>query len=249
MSAGFRGEQSRTNPAADRVAVVTGASRGIGAQLAGALSEDGFTVVLVGRHQRTLETAADWLSGPALPVCGDVTDPADVQRIVRTVRAELGRVDVLVNNAGARERDSTKPWEADADDWWHVVEVNLRGVMLMSSAVLPGMLDRRSGRIIDVSSGTGQRAEPRYSAYSVSKSAALRWTDNVVAGLGEDSPVRVVSASPGLVRTDMTETMWGPAGTVEFGSIDPMVGFVRRFAAGELDHLHGQFVHTVKDDY
>ncbi|MGI8993441.1 MAG: SDR family oxidoreductase, partial [Nocardioidaceae bacterium] len=142
---------------------------------------------------------------------------------------------------------------ADADDWWHVVGVNLRGVVLMTSAVLPAMIARGSGRVVDLGSGAGQRPEPRYSAYSVSKAAALQWMHNVVAALGGDSAVRVVSASPGLVRTDMTETMWAdPAGSdakLEFGSVDPLLRFVQRFAAGELDHLHGQFVHTVKDGY
>jgi NAD(P)-dependent dehydrogenase (short-subunit alcohol dehydrogenase family) len=73
--------------------------------------------------------------------------------------------------------------------------------------------------------------------------------DNVAAALGDDSPVRVVSASPGLVRTDMTETMWGPAVGVDFGSLDPMRRFVRRFATGELDHLHGAFVEVAREGY
>ena len=95
----------------------------------------------------------------------------------------------------------------------------------------------------------GQRAVPRYSAYSVSKAAALRWLDNVAAALGEDSPIRVVSVSPGVVHTDMTMEMFDPGDGVEFGDLAPVTGFVRRFARGDLDHLHGQFVHAVKDSY
>ena len=230
-------------------ALVTGAGRGIGAELARALADEGFAVGLLGRDRAKLEGTAAELDAPTHVVTADVTQPADVERAVAAVIADLGPVDVLVNNAGLREQRSTLPWEADPGDWWQVMAVNIRGVMLMTSAVLPGMVERGSGRVIDVGSGAGRRAEPRYSAYSVSKSAALRWMDNVAAALGDDSPVRVVSASPGLVRTDMTETMWGPAVGVDFGSLDPMRRFVRRFATGELDHLHGAFVEVAREGY
>ncbi len=232
-----------------RIALVTGAGRGIGAQLARTLADEGFAVGLVGRTRADLDAVAAELDGPTHVVTADVTQPGEVEQAVAAVTAGLGPIDVLVNNAGLREQRSTLPWEADPDDWWRVMEVNLRGIMLMTSAVLPGMVERGSGRVIDVGSGAGQRAEPRYSAYSVSKAAALHWMDNVATGLGDDSPVRVVSASPGLVRTDMTETMWGSADDVDFGSLDPMKRFVRRFATAELDHLHGRFVQVAKEGY
>ncbi len=234
---------------AGRVALVTGAGRGIGSKLAEALAEEGFSLGLVGRTRGPLEAVAAELTVATHVVTTDVTQPGEVALAVDAVTTTLGPVDVLVNNAGVREQRASTPWEADAEDWWRVMEVNLRGVVLMTSAVLPGMLERGSGRVVDVGSGAGQRAEPRYSAYSVSKSAALRWMDNVVAALPDESPVRLVSASPGLVRTDMTETMWGPPGDVEFGTVDPMTRFVRRFANGELDHLHGRFVHVAKEGY
>ena len=232
-----------------KVALVTGAGRGIGAELARTLADEGFALGLMGRHRSPLEQVAASLDVPAHVVTAYVTQPTDVTRAVEAVISALGPIDVLVNNAGLREQEPSLPWDADANDWWRVMEVNLRGVVLMTSAVLPTMVERGSGRVVDVGSGAGQRAEPRYSAYSVSKSAALRWMDNVAAALGDDSPVRVVSASPGLVRTDMTETMWGPAEDVDFGSLDPMKRFVRRFATGELDHLHGAFVQVAKEGY
>ena len=233
------------------VALVTGAGRGIGAELSRMLAGEGYAVGLLGRDEQKLTVVAEQLDVPTRVVRADVTVPADARAAVAAVRADLGPIDLLVNNAGIREQRSTLPWEADAHDWLHVVEVNLRGVVLVTSAVLPLMVARGSGRVVDLGSGVGQRAEPRYSAYSVSKSAALHWLQNVVTALGDDPQVRLVSASPGLVRTDMTETMWGGTGEdpVEFGSLEPLLRFVRRFAAGELDHLHGQFVHTVKDGY
>ncbi len=231
-----------------KVALVTGASKGIGAELAAALSEQGYAVGLVARDAQRLEQVAESLPH-ACVAPADVTDPRQAGTAVATVTDALGDIDVLVNNAGLREERSTLPWEADPTDWWRVVEVNLRGVVVMTSAVLPRMLANGAGRIIDVNSGAGQRAEPRYSAYSVSKAAALHWMHNVVAGLGDASPIRVVAASPGLVHTDMTDTMWGPPGSVDFGEIGPMRRFVCRFADGELDHLHGTFVHTAREGY
>ena len=213
------------------------------------LAGEGYALALLGRDRARLDVVADACDVPTCVVTADVSDPAEVSKAVATAVDTLGPIDLLINNAGVREQESTLPWEADTDDWWRVLEVNVRGVVLVTSAVLPAMVERGSGRIVDLGSGTGQRAEPRYSAYSVSKSAALRWLDNVAAGLGDDSRVRVVSVSPGVVRTDMTETMWGDADAVEFGSLDPLLRFVRRFAAGDLDHLHGEFVHAVKDGY
>ena len=232
-----------------KVALVTGAGRGIGAELARTLADEGFALGLTGRDRCRLAQVAADLDVPAHVVTADVTQPAEVTRAVQAVMSALGPIDVLVNNAGLREQQSSLPWAADAHDWWRVMEVNLRGVVLMTSAVLPAMVERGSGRVVDVGSGAGQRPEPRYSAYSVSKSAALHWMQNVVAALGDSPQVRVVSASPGLVQTDMTETMWGPADDVDFGSLDPMKRFVRRFASGELDHLHGAFVQVAKEGY
>jgi NAD(P)-dependent dehydrogenase (short-subunit alcohol dehydrogenase family) len=229
------------------VAIVTGGTRGIGRRLATVLAEDGFSVAVVGRDQARLDETTSEIDG-SVGLRGDVSRPVDVHAIVAEVTALWGRVDVLVNNAGVRD-ERALPWEADVDDWWRTIEVNVRGVMLMTAAVLPGMIARGRGRVVDLGSGIGLRAEPRYSAYSVSKAAALRWIDNVAAALGPDSPIRVVSVSPGLVRTDMTETMWDAADDVAFGSTEPVERFVRRFAAGELDHLHGHFVHAVHDEF
>ncbi len=231
------------------VALITGAGRGIGAGVARTLAAEGFAIGLVGRTEETLHAVARTLTAQHLVAAADVSDPDDVRAAVEAVTSRLGPIDVLVNNAGVRDKRVEAPWLADPPDWWRVLEVNVRGVMLMTSAVLPGMLARGAGRVVDLGSGLGRRAEPRFSAYSVSKAAALRWLDNVATALGEESPVRVVSVSPGLVRTDMTDTMWDDSDDVTFGEATPVLEFVRRFATGELDHLHGQFVHAVNDAY
>jgi 3-oxoacyl-[acyl-carrier protein] reductase len=231
-----------------RVALVTGAGRGLGRDLARALSAAGLSVGLVGRNPERLEEVESELDGPSFSVPADVTKPPFVEQAVSVIEDKLGPVDLLVNNAGLRDPARAMPWEADPLEWWQVMEVNLLGPVLVAHEVVPRMLRRGSGRVLELASGVGLRAEAQYSAYSTSKAGLLRWVDNLAAGLGGDTGVRVLAASPGLVRTDMTEQMWDGLPESAYGSAEPVCALARRFAAGELDALHGWYVHAAKDD-
>nr|MBA2770221.1 SDR family oxidoreductase [Sporichthyaceae bacterium] len=232
-------------------ALVTGAGRGIGREIALGLARDGAQVALLGRNRRTLEdTAAACASAGASATAvlpADVTDRRAVASAVTAVTRELGPVDLAVANAGVREAGAASPWAADPDDWWQVIETNLRGVFHIDREVVPGMVARGSGRVLHVGSGMGQRPHPEWSAYAVSKAALSRLTDSLAAALA-GTGVTVLEMSPGLVRTDMTETMWGPAEDQPWSPAARMVAAVRRFAAGDLDALHGRFVHAARDD-
>ena len=237
----------------EQVALVTGAGRGIGREIAVALAREGMRVGLVGRTPATLASAADACTSAgaadAVGAPADVTDRVAVARAVATVVDRLGPVDLLVANAGAREETAARPWETDPDEWWRVVETNLRGVLLLDHAVVPAMVERARGRVLHVGSGMGQRPRPRgeWSAYSVSKAGLARLTDSLASGL-DGTGVTVLEMSPGLVRTDMTETMWGPADEQTWSPVGAMTGAVVRFARGDLDALHGRFVHAARDD-
>ena len=237
-------------PLAGQVALVSGAGRGIGRELALGLAAAGARVGLVGRTRSSLdavlhECAA--LGASAVAVPADVADRDRARAAVDTVVRDLGPVDLLVTNAGLRERAAAAPWEADPDDWWRVVETNLRGTFLLDRLVLPAMVGRGAGRVLHVGSGMGQRANPDWSAYAVSKAAVSRLTDSLAAAL-DGTGVTVLEVSPGLVRTDMTETMWGPPEQQAWNPAQQVVDLAVRFAAGELDALHGRFVHAVRDD-
>lgn len=237
-------------PLAGQVALVSGAGRGIGRELALGLAAAGARVGLVGRTRSSLdavlhECAA--LGARAVAVPADVADRDRARAAVDTVVRDLGPVDLLVTNAGLRERAAAAPWEADPDDWWRVVETNLRGTFLLDRLVLPAMVGRGAGRVLHVGSGMGQRANPDWSAYAVSKAAVSRLTDSLAAAL-DGTGVTVLEVSPGLVRTDMTETMWGPPEQQAWNPAQQVVDLAVRFAAGELDALHGRFVHAVRDD-
>jgi NAD(P)-dependent dehydrogenase (short-subunit alcohol dehydrogenase family) len=233
-----------------QVALVSGAGRGIGRAVAVGLAESGAAVGLLGRSRPALDAAlrecAD-LGAKAVALPVDVTDPARAKAAVESVERDLGPVDLLVTNAGLRDAAATLPWETDPDDWWRVVETNLRGTYLLDRLVLPGMVARGHGRVLHVGSGMGQRPHPDWSGYSVSKAAVGRLTDTLAAALG-GTGVTLLEVSPGLVRTDMTETMWGPPDEQPWNDVSRVVGVVRRFAAGDLDALHGRFVHAARDD-
>lgn len=234
-----------------QVALVTGAGRGIGREIALGLARAGMAVGCVGRTAEPINEVAEQAaarSGVAVhKVVADVTDRRLVNAAVRGVEDALGPIDLLVNNAGIRDRDAALPWEADPDDWWKTVETNVRGPFLLAQAVLPGMLRRRRGRVVTLASGVGLRQETEYSAYAVGKAAANRLTD-CLAGAVANTGVVVLDLSPGLVRTDMTEGMWPELDADAYGGTEPIVEAVLAVARGELDPLHGRFVHAVKDD-
>ena len=244
------GDVDRPEGLQGRVALVSGAGRGIGREVALALAAAGARVGLLGRTRTALEEVLRECArrgARAVAVPADVADPGQAAAAVDTVVRDLGPVDLLVPNAGLRERDKALPWETDPADWWRVVETNLRGTFLLDRFVVPAMVERGSGRVLHVGSGMGQRANPDWSAYAVSKAAVSRLTDSLavaVAGAG----VTVLEVSPGLVRTDMTETMWGPPDEQPWNPVDRFTDVVLKFARGELDALHGRFVHASRDD-
>jgi NAD(P)-dependent dehydrogenase (short-subunit alcohol dehydrogenase family) len=241
-----------TDPTASGVALVTGAGRGIGRAVSLALAAQGWSVGLLGRSRGPLDDVLRDIArggGRAVAVPADVTHRDQVRAAVDTVSRDLGSPDLVVSNAGLREQATGVPWEVDADEWWRVVETNLRGPFLLAHEVLPAMVTRGSGRLLHIGSGMGQRPQPggRWSAYSVSKAALGRLTDTLAAGL-DGSGVTVLETSPGLVRTDMTETMWGPPDEQSWNPVEQITSLVLRFARGDLDALHGRFVHASRDD-
>lgn len=233
------------------VALVSGGGRGVGREIALGLARDGHAVGLLGRTPGSLTETAQACRAAgapaALPVAADVTDWSALTVAVESVERALGPVDLLVANAGLREQRAADPWEADPADWWRVVETNLRGAFHLDRAVVPGMVARGRGRVLHIGSGMGQWPNPEWSAYAASKAALARLTDSLATALA-GSGVVVLEASPGLVRTDMTETMWGPPDEQPWNPMGRIVDLARRFAAGELDALHGRFVHAARDD-
>jgi ribitol 2-dehydrogenase len=194
-------DQVPTAPAAaERIAVVTGASSGIGLAVARSLSEGGARVVLAARSLDRLEAAAAELPGPAIVVRADVTDPAAAGAVVGRTLQQYGRVDVLVANAGIYVQGNV--WENDPEDISRLIATNVTGVIRFVQAVLPRMIERGRGDVVVTSSVSGHQAIPWEPVYSASKHALQSFVHGVrqqLIGTG----VRIMSIAPGVVLNDL----------------------------------------------
>jgi NAD(P)-dependent dehydrogenase (short-subunit alcohol dehydrogenase family) len=241
-------------PDLPRTAVVTGAGRGIGRGLALGLVSHGYDVALLGRTPAHLEAVAAEARGLTVeggdPRCVvaavDLTDTAAVRVAAAQVEAELGGVGLLVNNAGVLEGRETPFAADDVDDMWRVVENNLRGPMNMTHALLPGMLARGGGRIVNINSGAGHRPARLYTGYAVSKGALARLTTLIDAQY-RDAGIRIFDLAPGVVPTDMTAGMPVHRGRTRWMPIEASIELVLAVADGTLDRLSGRFLRAGDD--
>ena len=241
-----------------QVAVVTGAGRGIGRGVALALVQAGAKVAALARTQSEIEEIAALIkkSGVAQAFAVDVTDASGVCCAMEKVEAALGPIDVLINNAGQLGRIG--PFvDSDPGEWWHVLDVNLRGPMLCARAVLPGMMARGHERIVNIASGV--LPFPCLSAYVTSKTALVRFSETLAAETRAHG-VHVFAIGPGTTPTAMSEhsltseegRRWIPwFGRIFTEKLDvPMerpVRLVVDLASGRVDALSGRLL-TVFDD-
>jgi NAD(P)-dependent dehydrogenase (short-subunit alcohol dehydrogenase family) len=234
-----------------QVALVTGASSGIGRHLATGLARRGMVVAGMARSGDILAGAmakvAEDTGARTLAVPADVTDRASVEEAVARVTAELGNVDLLVNNAGLIDAAEVPLWEADPDQWWDVVASHVKGAFLLCRTVVPWMLLRNRGRIVNIASGQSVRVNPVYSAYGVAKTGLMRITEALHASL-EGSEVTAFDLAPGVVDTPMTRSMSIWEGRTDWTPPEHVVEFVAAIARGELDQWSGRLVRVGADD-
>lgn len=234
---------------AGQVALITGGGRGIGRATALALSRAGVKIAVAARSRDELDETVRLVQqqgGQAIAFALDVTDQAAIERVVGETIRQLGPIDLLMNNA-AMTGAADQGWEL-ADDWWRVIEVNLRGPYLCARAVLPGMVARQRGRIINVSSNAGVRPTPPYSAYSTSKAALIRLTDSL-AEMTQAQGICVFGISPGMVKTAMTDAMPVMRNKPEADWVAPerAAELCVFLASGQADRLSGRYVHVLDD--
>lgn len=195
---------SATAPLAGRHAVVTGASRGIGAVIAAALAGEGVCVSLLGRNAGNLQRVSDEMAGNgrAFPIPTDITDPAAVQGAFAAARARFGPVHLLINNAG--QAASAKFTDTDEALWGRLFAVNLTGTYLAARQAVPDMLSEGFGRIVNIASTAGLRGAPYISAYASSKHAVIGLTRSLALEYaGRNMTVNAIC--PGFVDTDIVK--------------------------------------------
>ncbi|WP_263119191.1 SDR family oxidoreductase [Cellulomonas sp. RIT-PI-Y] len=235
-----------------RTALVTGAGRGIGRGLALGLGSAGWDLALVGRTPGHLEAVAAEIGAAhpdrtVLALPADVTDAAQVAEVVAAAERGLpGGIGLLVNNAGVIERQEVDLAADDVEDVWRVIEVNVRGPLLVTHAVLPGMLARGAGHVVNINSGSGHRPSGVYTGYGISKGALARLTTLVHTQVA-DRGVRVLDVAPGVVVTDMTQAMPLHDGRAEWTPVEASVDLIDAFGSGRLDALSGRFVRAGTD--
>jgi 3-oxoacyl-[acyl-carrier protein] reductase len=190
-----------------RIAVVTGAAKGIGRSIAARLLTAGAAVCLWDRAPEALtRTAYDLAAlGTVETVTVDVTDPAAVSAAVQATRERLGGLDILVNNAGIAGPNHPL-WEYPLEAWREVVEVNLLGTFYCCRAVVPGMLESGYGRIINIASIAGKDGNPQASAYSASKAGVIGLTKSLGKELARQG-ILVNCVTPAAVETDLFQQM------------------------------------------
>jgi NAD(P)-dependent dehydrogenase (short-subunit alcohol dehydrogenase family) len=185
-----------------RVAIVTGAGSGIGRGIAIVLAREGADLMLTDLDEALAQGVADEVGGTALQ--HDVTSWESCERVVADTLERKGRVDVLVNNAGVSK--SVPFHELDEAEWERVHDVNAKGVFLCCRAVVPHMMERRSGRIVNVSSMVGKEAIPFFVHYCASKFAVIGLTQGLAKELAPYD-VNVNAVCPGVVRTPLWEPL------------------------------------------
>ncbi|MDP4162360.1 MAG: 3-ketoacyl-ACP reductase [Bacillota bacterium] len=184
-------------------ALITGAGRGIGRATAIALAKEGVNIGMVGLTMANLEKVSAELEQYGVNVSAavaDVTDLESVTHALEHIKSDLGQVDILINNAGTAKFGGFL--ELAPEEWENIIRVNLMGVYNVTRAVLPEMIERKSGDIVNISSSAGQKGAPVTSAYSASKFAVLGLSESLMLEVRKHN-IRVTALTPSTVVTDL----------------------------------------------
>lgn len=234
----------------DKVAIVTGGSRGIGRQIALAFADAGAKVVVASRKKEGVAAVAGEIAqrgGTALAVAAHVGNQEALAALVDRTIESFGAVDIAVNNAATNPHFGPLT-TATAAQWDKIIEVNLRGAFLLSQRVIPIMQDRGGGKIINMASVAGVRPSPGMGIYSISKAGLIALTQVLAQELGS-SNIQVNAIAPGVIKTRFSSALWQTpaiARSVEehtplgrLGEVDDVVGAALFFASRFSDFITG----------
>ena len=189
-----------------KVAIVTGASRGIGRSIAEIFAREGAQVVVCGRKQETLDPVAHEIGRGVKAIACHVGKSSDIQHLVDTTTREFGKIDILVNNAATNIAQGPC-LEMDEGQFDKMIEVNLKSTFRLMKLIAPGMCERGSGSIINIASIAGLRPQLQGMLYSMTKAALIMMTQSYAVELGQKG-VRVNAIAPGLIQTVLSEYYW-----------------------------------------
>jgi NAD(P)-dependent dehydrogenase (short-subunit alcohol dehydrogenase family) len=233
-------------------ALVTGGGRGIGRGIALRLAREGWRVAAAARSAEQVAETVELSGGSVVGITADVSREEDVAEMTARAEGELGGIDLLVNNAGIG--GPLAPFlEASPAAWWRTLEVNLRGPYLCCRAVLPGMLARGRGRIVNMASGAGTFPIPNMSAYVASKTALIRLSEQLALEM-QGRGIAVFPIRPGVVKTAMVEEARGAVPQIQRildegqdVTEEVVAELVLWLASGKADRLSGRLFSVNED--
>jgi 3-oxoacyl-[acyl-carrier protein] reductase len=236
----------------DQIALVTGASRGIGQAIASALGAAGATVIGTATSQAGADSISATLESNGVKGCGMVLDVADSQSIadcLKRVTADFGAVDILVNNAGIT-RDNLLMMMKD-EQWDDIINTNLGSVFRMCKAVIRPMMKKRNGRIINISSVVGATGNPGQTNYAASKAGLVGFSKSLAREIGSRN-ITVNTVAPGFIDTDMTrelpaeqrESLASQIPLGRLGSADEVAAAVVFLASPAAAYITGETIHV-----
>ncbi|GBD36283.1 2-dehydro-3-deoxy-L-rhamnonate dehydrogenase (NAD(+)) [bacterium HR36] len=194
-----------------QIALVTGGGQGIGEAICRRLAAAGARVAVFDLNTARGQGVAEAIGG--LAITGDVTNESDIARARHLVESTWGPISVLVNNAGVTGR-AAKSWELERADWERVFAVNVIGPALWAKAVVPGMLERHYGRIVNIASIAGKEGNPTLGPYSASKAALIAWTKSLAKELVQQGDITVNAVSPAVIDTPILAGL--PQATIDY---------------------------------
>lgn len=234
--------------------LVTGSTSGIGYILAEGLANVGATLVLNGRTQKKVDDAVNSLQRQSLKVTGysfDITNASEVESQIAEIEKNLGSIDVLVNNAGIQHRAPLE--EFKLEDWNKVINTNLTGAFIVSKAVIKGMIERQSGKIINICSLQSELARPSIAPYATSKGGLKMLTRGMATEWAKHN-VQVNAIGPGYFKTDMTKALYEnpefdswlckrtPAN--RWGNPEELIGTLIYLSSQASSFLNGQIIYV-----
>jgi gluconate 5-dehydrogenase len=237
-----------------KIALITGSSQGIGFGIARGLGQARATLILNGRDEEKLKRAISTLSQEGLKAFGysfDVSDSKQVDQKISTIEREVGAIDILVNNAGIQRRGPLETFEESV--WREVIETNLTAVFLMSKRVVKGMIDRRSGKIINICSLMSEISRPTIAPYTASKGGVKMLTKAMAVGWAKYN-IQVNGIGPGFIVTEMNKALLEdrefdamvrsrtPAG--RWGEPSDLAGAAVFLASRASDYITGQIIYV-----
>ena len=239
---------------AGRIALITGSSQGIGFGIARGLGQAGATIILNGRDKEKLNRAVSTLSQEGLKVFGysfDVSDSKQVDQDISRIEREVGLIDILVNNAGIQRRGPLETFEESV--WQELIQTNLTAVFLMSKRVAKGMIERRSGKIINICSLMSEISRPTISPYTASKGGVKMLTKAMAVEWAKHN-IQVNGIGPGFIVTEMNRPLLAdekfnamvksrtPAG--RWGQPSDLAGAAILLASSAADYITGQIIYV-----